>query len=64
MSRNGLPVLSHFGMDKGEVFRIIVLNARGKTTVIVEENFGLPSTQFPGFLKEGEQLLKSLRFAP
>ena len=42
---NSLPK-DHFGMDKGEVFRIIVLSVRGKTAVIVEENFGLPSRRF------------------
>jgi hypothetical protein len=57
---NSLPK-DHFGMDKGEVFRITVLNIRGKTVVIAEENFGLPAEQFPDFLATADTLLNSLR---
>ena len=59
---NSLPK-DHFGMDKGEVFRITVLDVRDKIVVIAIENFGLPAAQFPDFLAETQPLLRSLRFA-
>lgn len=60
---NSLPK-DHFGMDGGEVFRITVLNVRGKTTVIAEENFRLPPAQFADFVASGDMLLATLRFSP
>jgi hypothetical protein len=48
---------------RGEVFRIIVLNARGKTVVLLLENAALPADQFPTFLKSANQILGTLRFA-
>ena len=59
---NSLP-RDHFSMDKGEVFRVTVLNIRGKSVVIAEENFGLPVDQFPDFLTTADALLSSLRFS-
>ena len=50
-------------MDQGEVFRITAIDVRGKTALIVEENFGLPVDEFPNFLAEAETLLGSLRFS-
>jgi len=46
----------------GEAFRVIVLNVRGKTVVVIIENVALPAEQFPAFLTKAQRLLKSLRF--
>jgi hypothetical protein len=46
----------------GDVFRVIVLNVRGKTIVIYIENVALPAEQFPAFLTKANKMLKSLRF--
>jgi len=46
----------------GDVFRVTVLNVRGRTVVIYIDNVALPRSQFPAFLTKAEQLLKSLRF--
>ncbi len=51
-----------FEFDKGEVFRIIALNVRGKTVVIFIENAALPPDQFPSFVTAANQILASLRF--
>lgn len=47
---------------KGEVFRIIVLDVRGKTVALLLENAALPADQFPAFLTTANQLLRSLQF--
>jgi hypothetical protein len=49
-------------LGKGEAFRMIVLNVRGKTVVLALESFGLPAEQFPDFLTSANLLLKTLRF--
>ena len=46
----------------GDVFRVIVLDVRGKTVIVYLENVALPPEQFPAFLTKAEQLLGSLRF--
>ena len=46
----------------GDVFRVIVLDVRGKTVVIYIENVALPPQQFPAFLSKSEQILHALRF--
>lgn len=46
----------------GDVFRVIVLNVRGKTIVIFIENVALPTQQFPTFLNKADHILESLRF--
>ncbi len=46
----------------GDVFRVIVLNVRGKTVIIYIENSGLAPEQFPQFLTKAEQLLRTVRF--
>ncbi len=48
--------------DKGEAFRFIVLDVRGKTVVVFLESFGLSADQFPGFLASAGRLLASLQF--
>ncbi len=44
------------------VFRIIVLDVRGKTVVVFIDNVALPADRFPAFLTRARQILKSLRF--
>jgi len=51
-----------FRLEKAELFRIIVLNVRGKTVVLLLENWKLPAEQFPTFLTSANKLLKSLKF--
>jgi len=46
----------------GDVFRVLVLDIRGKTVVVYIENVALPPQQFPAFLTKAEQILGSLRF--
>ena len=46
----------------GDVFRVIVLDVRGKTVVIYIENVALPPEQFPAFLTKAERVLGWLRF--
>ena len=49
-------------VDKGEAFRFIVLNAKGKTVVVFLESFGLAPDLFPGFVTSSARLLATLRF--
>lgn len=51
---------THF--DKGEMFRIIVLNVRHKTVVIWITTAQLPPGDFPTFLAAANTILKSLKF--
>jgi hypothetical protein len=53
----------NYGMGRGEVFRIIALDVRGKTVVVYIENAQLPPDQFPAFLTRAVTLLKTLTFA-
>lgn len=46
----------------GDVFRVLVLNVRGRTVVVYIENAALPAEQFPAFLTDAERLLASLEF--
>ena len=46
----------------GDVFRVIVLDVRGKTVVVFVENAALPEERFPAFLEQATRLLESLRF--
>jgi hypothetical protein len=46
----------------GDVFRVLVLDVRGKTVVVYMENVALPPDQFPDFLTKAEAILGSLRF--
>ncbi len=46
----------------GDVFRVLVLDVRGKAIVVYLENVALPPEQFPAFLTKAGQLLGSLRF--
>jgi hypothetical protein len=49
-------------LDKGEAFRIIVLNVRGKTVVVYLDSGALPADQFPAFLRRAGAILNSLKF--
>jgi hypothetical protein len=51
-----------FNLEKGGVFRIIVLQVRTKTVVVFIEGAGLPPDQFPDFLPKADSILKSLKF--
>jgi hypothetical protein len=46
----------------GDVFRVLVLDVRGKAVVVYLENVALPPEQFPAFLTKAGHLLGSLRF--
>ena len=46
----------------GDVFRILVLDVRGRTVVVYVENVGLPAAQFPAFLAKADLILENLRF--
>ena len=58
--RQALRDATHF--EKGEVFRIVVLNVRHKTVVIYTTTATLPPADFHTFLAKAEVILKSLRF--
>jgi len=52
-----------FKLDRGEVFRVVVLDVEGKTVVFFIESAALPAEQFPAFLDSANRILGSLRFA-
>lgn len=49
--------------ERGEVFRIIVVDVRGKTVVVFIDNITLPAAQFPAFLTKADAILKTLTFS-
>ena len=51
-----------FYLQKGEAFRLIALNVRGKTVVLALASMELPAEQFPAFLTSANRLLKTLKF--
>lgn len=53
----------HYDMLKGEAFRIIVLDVRGKRVVLFLESFKLSPEEFTAFLPEASKLLNSLKFS-
>src|SRR6266545_3726021 len=61
-SRNARYYGDAFNLEKGAIFRIIVLQVRTKTIVVFIEPADLPQDQFPAFLAKADSLLKSLRF--
>jgi hypothetical protein len=48
--------------EKGEAFRLMVLNVRGKTVVVYIDSYLLPADQFPTFLTQADGILKTLQF--
>jgi hypothetical protein len=51
-----------YRLDAGEVFRIVVLNVKGKTVALFLDNVTLPAPKFPAFLASASRLLGSLTF--
>jgi hypothetical protein len=49
-------------LDKGEAFRIIVLNVRHKVVAIFIETGGLPPADSAAFVERANTMLASLRF--
>jgi hypothetical protein len=49
-------------LDKGEMFRIMVLNVRSRTVVVYINSAALPPADFPTFLTKATNVLKSLKF--
>ena len=60
------PPVNHFQdahfLGQGEVFRVTVLNVRGKTVVVFVESGELPAEQFPAFLTKADRILETVRF--
>ena len=52
-----------FKLNRGEVFRVVVLDVEGKTVVVFVENAALPAERFPAFLNLANRILGSLRLA-
>ncbi|HZQ64941.1 MAG TPA: hypothetical protein VFA66_06920 [Gaiellaceae bacterium] len=48
--------------DGSELFRVVVLDVRGKTVVVYLDGVGLTADEFPAFLERAGRLLQSLRF--
>jgi hypothetical protein len=61
-STHGGSPSDYLRLDKGEAFRLIVLNVRGRTVVLFLESAVLPAEQFPVFLASANRLLKTLKF--
>ena len=61
-STHGGSPSDYLRLDKGEAFRLIALNVRGKTVVLFFESAALPADQFPAFLTSANRLLKTLKF--
>jgi hypothetical protein len=49
-------------LEKGEAFRLVALNVRGKTVVVLLNSAELPADEFPAFLTSASHLLNTLRF--
>ena len=59
---SGASPPDNYRLEKGEVFRIVALGVRGKTVVLILENWKLPAEQFPAFLASARRLLATLTF--
>jgi len=51
-----------FLIGGSELFRVIVLNVRGKAVVVYIDSAALAADQFPAFLAKANRTLASLRF--
>ena len=51
-----------YELGSGDVFRVIVLDVRGKTVVVCIDSVALPADEFPAFLDEADSVLASLKF--
>jgi len=59
---NGASPPDHLSLPRGETFRAIVLNVRGRTVLLFVLKADLPQDRFPGFLADAGRLLKTLAF--
>lgn len=60
-SRRDTPPDS-YALDRGERFRLIVLDVRGTRVVLFLESAKLPAKEFPAFLVTADRILGSLEF--
>jgi hypothetical protein len=51
-----------FEVENGEPFRLIVLNVRGKSVIVMIDGYGVSSDEFPAFLTKAAQILRTLTF--
>jgi hypothetical protein len=51
-----------YTVNQGDMFRLVVLNVRSKTVVVLFESEGLPTDEFTAFLGRADEILKTLRF--
>jgi hypothetical protein len=51
-----------YRLEAGEVFRIVVLDVKGKTVVLFLDNVTLPAAKFAAFIASANRLLSSLTF--
>jgi hypothetical protein len=58
----GVSPPDSYKLDRGERFRIIVLDVRGESVVLFLTSFGLPAKEFPALLIAADQILGSLEF--
>jgi len=58
----GAPPPDSYVLDKGEKFRIIVLDVRGTGVVLFLESYKLPPKEFPDFLAAANRIVRSLEF--
>jgi hypothetical protein len=49
-------------VENGEPFRMIVLNVRGKSVIVMIDGYGVSADQFPDFLTKADQILSTLNF--
>jgi hypothetical protein len=58
----GASPADSYHLDKGELFRLVALNVRGKTVVLLYDNIALPVERFPAFIASANRLLRSVTF--
>ena len=57
----GASPADSYHVDRGEAFRLIVLDVDGRRVVVLLESAGLPADRFPSFLASAGRLLRTLR---
>ena len=58
----GATPADSYMLEKGEKFRIVVLDVRGTRIVLFLESLKLPRKEFPAFLSAANEILKALEF--
>jgi hypothetical protein len=58
----GASPADSYHLDKGESFRLVALNVKGKTVVLLYDNIALPAERFPTFIASANRFLVSLTF--